>query len=402
MGSYADVVIVGAAAAGCSTAESLRHEGFTGTIALLGEEPHAPYNRPPLSKQVLAGDWSASQIEILPPTELARLGIDWRGGTAAVALDRAARIVSTTNGDYSFGTLVIATGSRARPLDTQIDRERLTLTLRSRDDAERLHDALSVASTAVVLGSGVLGSEIAAAARTMGCEVTLVGRSGSVTLGTARELLSRQLQRAHGSAGVALRLTEGVESVSRIRSRSSVALASGDSLTADVVVAALGSLPNTEWLQSSGLLVRDELRCDSNGMMEMGVYAVGDVAAWQASAPGVFRRNEHQLSAIQQGQAVAHHIVSGQSSPPAIPYFWSELYGVRYQAYGVFARESVLTVVHGSLSTTDYVFVASVAGVATGVVASNMSREFRLSRPLIDQAHQSDSSPQAVTVGVHS
>lgn len=402
MDSHFDVVIVGAAAAGCSTAESLRNEGFTGSVVLLGEEPYAPYNRPPLSKQVLVGAWPTGQAEIISPAELARLEIEWRGDTAASALDRAGRVISTTQGDHSFGTLVIATGARARRLDTHVDAEGLALTLRSRDDAERLHDALSHAGTAIVLGSGVLGSEIAAAARALGCDVTIVGRSGTMTLGTAGDRLSQQLQRAHGIAGVAWRLAEGVKTIASNGSGVSVALASGDELTSDVVIAALGSIPNAEWLQSSGLLVQGGVQCDTNGMIDAGIYAVGDVAAWTDPVTGDSRRDEHQLSAIQQGQAVAHHIVTGEPSPPALPYFWSELYGVRYQAYGVFPPDSDVTVSHGSFSTAEFVAVASVDGVATGVVASNMSREFRLSRPLIDQARQSDGPPDAVTVGVHS
>lgn len=384
--SDADVVIVGAGIAGCSAAESLRHEGFTGSIAMVGDEPHPPYTRPPLSKQGLSAHGADAHTEILSPPSLAALGIEWHGDTAAVGVDPAKRSVATKRGNVRYNTLVIATGSRARQLDTRVDPDGTALTLRTRDDADRIRGALAPARAAIVLGAGVLGSEIAAAARSLDCAVTLVGRSGSLTLGTTGALLSDHLERAHTAAGVVLRLAERLERVERTSHGAVVVVGSGERLEADVVIAAIGSAANTEWLRSSGLMQHAELRCDETGQVRAGVYAIGDVAAWRDPMTNEYRRDEHQLSAIQQAQTVAHHIVTGEPSPSELPYFWSELYGSRFQAYGVFPPTCVLSVVHGDINTNSFVVLATERDEVMGVVASNMTREFRKERREVDHA----------------
>ncbi|HBS76095.1 MAG TPA: FAD-dependent oxidoreductase [Microbacterium sp.] len=396
---HSDVLIVGASAAGWATAQSLRHEGFSGSITLLGDEVGRAYNRPPLSKQVLVGEWEVPQAEVFAADEPVQLDIAYRDGTAALALDLDAHRIASADGAASFGTLVIATGARARRLPPTIDPDGTALYLRTRDDVVTLRDRLRHAQRVTVLGSGVLGSEIAAAARKLGCSTTIVGRSGDLTLGTVGARVSARLAELHRQHGVELRLAEQVTAVGMRGDSAITTLATGEELASDLVVAAVGSVANLEWLESSGLAGRHAVRCDADGRCADAVYAVGDVAAWSTRDDDGDLPWGHQLAALQQAQAVARHIATGQPSPSPVPYFWSELYGVRFQAYGTFPDDAELEFTDGDAEADDFVALGMVAGKPLGVVASNMSREFRAARRLVDAARMEASAPESAVIG---
>lgn len=322
------VVVVGASIGGLTTAETLRQEGFDGEVILVGDEKHAPYTRPPLSKQILAGEWEPHDAAIRAAQEIDQLGIDLRTSCTATGLDVAGRVLHTSTGALAFDELVIATGTEPQrhPLAPS------ALTLRTMDDALALRDRLRSAARVAVIGPGILGSEIASAARKHGADTMLIGRSGALTFGGVGALLTAQLAELHERHGVELALSAELVGADD----HSLEFADGSVERADLVVAMIGGTPRTGWLASSGLDLGDGVVCDSTGRAAEGVWAVGDVAAWRDPFTGTPVRVEHQSNAIEQAVSVALQIARGQGSPRPIPLFWSELHGTRITAYGWF------------------------------------------------------------------
>ena len=283
----ARVLVVGAGAAGLAVAETLRREGHTGELTLLGAEPHPPYDRPPLSKQILAGEWTRDRLTLRTPERLAELRLTLRLGETAVSLDPAARTVGLAAGDGDGGVesvpydvLVVATGVRARPLPGAGAR-----VLRTIGDAVRLRERLVRGGLAgrgrpgrwVVVGAGFLGAEAASVVRTAGAEVTVLEPAAVPLAHAVGSRVGEAVAQAHRDHGVDLRTGVAVAAVAE----GGVVLANGERVEADEVLVAVGSIPNTEWLGGSGLVLRDGLVCDAYCRAAPGVFAVGDVARWR-------------------------------------------------------------------------------------------------------------------------
>lgn len=376
------IVVVGASLAGLTVAESLRTEGFEGEILLLGDEPHLPYSRPPLSKQVLLDDWEASHSIIKSERELEELGIEFRGSAAATGLDIHRRVVATVSGDEPYDDVVIATGTRARRVWSDAG----VRTLRTLDEAASLRTDLRRSRRVAVLGAGVLGSEIASAALRLGNEVALIGRSDRMSFGAVGTALSARLEELHRSSGVDLRLATEVVDVVPTGNGALVTLDDGSDLSADVVVAAIGGTPATEWLIGSGLNLADGVVCDQRGSAAPGVHAVGDVAAWADPVTGVAQRVEHQSNAIEHAMAVASAIVHDRDPATPVPFFWSEIHGARIKVYGWFAPESALIEL-ATGAETGSLLGSPDDGRTRGIVAWNLPpRAFREARLLVDAA----------------
>ncbi|WIB76652.1 FAD-dependent oxidoreductase [Curtobacterium sp. MCPF17_002] len=356
------VVVVGASVAGVTLAEALRSAGHAGPITLVGAEPHAPYARPPLSKQVLDGTWEPARTALRTRAELHALDVTLRTGAAATALDTVRHQVVVDGAALPYDVLVIATGTEAVRPELP---GRSVHVLRTLDDAVTLRRAWSRSRHVAVLGSGVLGSELASAARAADRAVTVIGRSGTLTFGTVGTLLSDRLAELHRSHGVQLRLTAGATG----------AAAAVDECGADLVVAAIGSRPATAWLADSGLAIDDGVLCDASGRAAPDVYAVGDVARWADARTGRAVRVEHQTNAIEQALAVAATI-TGAASAPSTPFFWSEVHGVRIQAAGVFDDATLL-----DPSDED----PRILRQRSGVVGWGAPRAFRLARATLDR-----------------
>ncbi|WP_433676154.1 NAD(P)/FAD-dependent oxidoreductase [Microbacterium gorillae] len=333
------VVVVGASIGGLTAAETLRQEGFAGEIVLIGSETHLPYSRPPLSKQILLGDWEGDEAVIRTAAELAELGIQVRTGCRATGLDVGGRVLHTELGELAFDQLIIATGTAPRSHAAVPS----ALTLRTLDDAIELRRRLRSAHRVAVIGSGILGSEIASAARKHEAETLLIGRSGSLGFGGVGDLLSDQLITLHRDHGVELSLRAEIDSSSVTASGTLLTFADGSSREVDLTVAMIGGTPQTRWLASSGLDVSDGVACDAVGEAVPGISAVGDVAAWTDPISGRPRRVEHQSYAIEQAIAVALRLQHGRDSMPPVPLFWSEIHGVRINAYGWFDPTHRLT-----------------------------------------------------------
>jgi NADPH-dependent 2,4-dienoyl-CoA reductase/sulfur reductase-like enzyme len=360
------VLIVGASVAGLSTAEQLRQEGFEGDITLLGLEPYPPYNRPPLSKQVLLEDWDFARTTLRTESELRGLGVKFLASTPATGLDVSKRKVMTSRGDFRFDILVIATGSLAKkhPLNKDVP------TLRTIDDALAIRTSLRAAKSVVIFGAGVLGSELSSAAKKFGASVSLVGRGDKISFGAVGEELSKPLEALHKSHDIELLLGADVKAIENLGTGFRIHFSDGDTRNVDLAIAAIGSAPASEWLKGSGLDLSNGVVCDAIGMAAPDIYAVGDVAGWRDSSTGLVVRSDHQMSAIDQSISVARRIVKDFSVENHHPLFWSEIHDVRIKCYGRFSSQPLEEVPRED--GFGRLFVSKSGEKVTGIIAWNL------------------------------
>lgn len=382
------IVIVGASLAGLSAAEALRSEGFSGTLTMIGDEPYAPYDRPPLSKTVLTG-WLPVDHITLP--QRADLHAEWLLGVPAIGLDLRNHKVELADGRrFSFDRLLIATGTRARPWpdSAQASLDGVYL-LRTRDDAAQLRARLADRPKRVlVIGGGFTGSEVASVCRKLGLAVTVTERSATPligAIGSAAGTLAGQLQRAYGvdlRCNVAVMALEGDEN-GRLRR---AYLSDGDILDIDVAVVALGAVRNVEWLRDSGLAfdsrgIACDAAChafDTNGMVKDDIFVAGDVARWPHPLyEGELLAVEHWGNAVEQARTAAHNMVCNPTDHWAyktLPAFWSRQFGVNLKTVGLpsFADEVVLT--QGSIAERRLVAVYGYKGRIVAALTVNMAR----------------------------
>jgi NADPH-dependent 2,4-dienoyl-CoA reductase/sulfur reductase-like enzyme len=353
------IVIVGASLAGLRGAEALRNEGFSGRLTIIGDEPHEPYDRPPLSKQVLKG-WVPADHTKLP--RMREVDAEWRLGVAATGLDRAKKLVRLADGDeVPFDRVLIATGVRARqwPNPTEGALEGVH-TLRTCDDAARLQAALADGPRRVlVIGAGFIGSEVASVCRELGLDVTVAERASTPLAGALGEVIGEiaaEMQREAGvdlRTGVSVSALEGDASGHVRRAR----LSDGSTLEVDVVLASLGSIRNVEWLDGAGLAagfwgVACDAGCrafDIRGVVTDHIFVAGDIAR----SPNVlfeyqFLSMEHWDNAVLGAEVAAHNMVCEETDRRAhllVPAFWSGQFGVNIKSVGVpsFGDEIVFT-----------------------------------------------------------
>ncbi|MFI5937714.1 NAD(P)/FAD-dependent oxidoreductase [Actinoplanes sp. NPDC051494] len=360
------IVVVGASAAGLAAAETLRREGYAGRLTLVGEELDAPYDRPPLSKQILSSQWEADRLFLRTGEQITALGLDLRLGVPATGLDPVARTVRLGDGTtLDYDGLIIATGVRPRRLPGDGGHVMRTVT-----DAITLRERLGPGRRLVVVGAGFLGAESAAVARGLGCEVTLLEPAPVPLAHAIGDRVGRVLSRAHRDNGVELRTGVTVTAVTG----TGVRLGDGELVEADEVLVAIGSLPNTEWLAGSGLELGDGVVCDEFSAAAPDVYAAGDVARWHNPAFGVAMRVEHRTNAAEQGMAAARNLLHPQARKPfaPIPYFWSDQYDMKIQAYGYLRGHDGVDVVEGDLEQRAFVAAYRRDGRLVGVLAVGM------------------------------
>ena len=372
------IVIVGASLSGLHTAESLRRDGFAGKVVLVGAEDALPYDRPPLSKQFLRGEWDEKRILLRSEEELNALDLDLELGRRAVGLDIGARRVVLEDGRHlGYDALVIATGAETwRPVAWDLGG---VFDLRTLEDARSLAGALADTDRLVVVGAGFIGCEVAASARHLGLQVELVEALPvplARTFGPRLGAYCADLHRAHGvrlHAGVAV--DEVVGHHGRV---SSVRLANGETFTTDVVVVGLGVRPATAWLAGSGLDITDGVRCDENLAAAPGIYVAGDAARWQYRGEHV--RVEHWTNAVEQATHVARHLLAGEharaSGFRSLPYFWSDQYDAKFQGLGLPSAGDHSEVLAGSFDSHRFVVGYRRGERLSGVVAANWPRMF--------------------------
>ncbi|ONI78328.1 FAD-dependent oxidoreductase [Kribbella sp. ALI-6-A] len=367
------VVVVGASAGGLATAESLRRLGFSGDLTLVGAEASPPYDRPPLSKQILTGELTAAQVELRSAEQLDELALDLRLGVEATGVDLATRRLSTTKGAIGYDALVVATGVRPRSLPGATGASGVHF-VRTLDDALGLKESLQPGQRLVVVGAGFIGAETAAVARSLGVEVTMLEPEPVPLARALGEQVGLAFGALHREHGVDLRTEVAVREILNDGSRvTGVRTAEGGVVPADAVVVGIGSVPNVEWLQGSGLSLGDGLLCDEFSRAAPDVYGVGDVARWTNPLFGVSMRIEHRTNAAEQGLAVARNLLEPGAGKPfaPVPYFWSDQYDRKLQAYGYLRDHDEIAVVAGDLRSPSFVAAYRKGEVLTGVVAGN-------------------------------
>ncbi|HWG25567.1 FAD/NAD(P)-binding oxidoreductase [Actinospica sp.] len=337
---YQRVVVVGASLAGVRGAETLRRSGFTGRITLVGAEAHfPPYDRPPLSKQILAECWQ-------PEAGLLRVddGLDAELvlGRSAVGLDLARKAVLLDGDELPFDGLFVATGATARNPWTRWTPERGVHTLRSLDDCLRLRDALRGAARVAIVGAGFIGCEVAGTCRDLGLDVTLIDTLNWPMLRAVGPEMGEVLAAFHRERGVRLALGRSVAALVGPGFVEGVQLDGDELVEADVVVVATGAAPETRWLEASGLELADGVMCDARGFA-LGtdtVVAAGDVARWTHPMTGTGLRVEHWTNAVGQAQVAARNLAARLAgaepveSYATVPYFWSDQHDRKLQYIG--------------------------------------------------------------------
>ncbi|WP_310720738.1 NAD(P)/FAD-dependent oxidoreductase [Streptomyces lydicus] len=372
------IVLVGASAAGLAAADTLRLEGFTGTLTMVGEELHPPYDRPPLSKRLLAGELEPHKTTLRQAPDLQRLRMNLRLGCRATHLDPAARTVTLAGGErLDYDGLIIATGLRPRHLPFGRDLVGVHV-LRTLDEALSLRAQLLSGPRVVVIGAGFLGTEIAATTRGLGLDVTLVGAGRTPLAGQLGPQVGGLVAELHREHGVRLRMSRSVTGLRGAAGRvSAVELDDGTSLPADLVVVAIGSVPAVDWLADSGLPLGDGVLCDSTCRVAPGIYAAGDVANWPHPLTSARIRLEQRLNATRQAITAARNLLAGPTgaTPYApVPFGWTDQFNTKIQFHGWCPTDARVEYVDGDPQARKFVALYHAGGRVVGALGWNSAR----------------------------
>ncbi|MCU1380104.1 MAG: thcD2 [Acidimicrobiales bacterium] len=388
------VVVVGASLGGLRTVQSLRSSGFTGKITLVGEEHHLPYDRPPLSKHVLSGEWQMEQAFLADRAELDRVEVDLRLGVRATDLDVPSHSIGLHGGErIRYDALVVATGARPRTIPDTPPLRGIHV-LRTLEDGLHLRAALETSAKIVVVGAGFIGAEVAATARKCGLDVTVLEALPVPLSRGLGPVLGPVIAGIHADHGVDLRTSAGVAGFEGKDTVERVVMADGSTIDADVVVVGIGVVPNTEWLEESGLVLRDGVVCDhySQALGAPEVWAVGDVARWHNDLFDEEMRVEHWTNAVEQAMAVAANITGAPTPYSPVPYVWSDQYDSKIQIVGRPGPTDHVEVPIGAFDDRKFVALTHRDGRLTGAVGLDEPRKvmrfkrLMTTRPTWDEA----------------
>ena len=386
MSALEHIVIVGSSLAGVRGAEELRRAGYRGRLSLVGKESHfPPFDRPPLSKEVLTSKWTLEEARLRLFEEL---DAETHLGDPAIGLDLERRTVSLQGGDgLSFDGLMIATGAGVRRLRCPGAELPGVVYFRDAEDCIQLRDRFPHRPRVAIVGAGFIGSELAAACRGIGLEVTIIDTARlplEPQLGTQ---IAAHFMNKHRERGVDLKLEVGIASIEGDETVEAVRLSDGSTVAADVVIAGIGVVPATDWLDGSGLTIDSGVLCDEHcrALGAERVVAAGDVAKWLHPGYGRVMRVEHWTNAVQQAEYAAHALLGEIGAGyRSIPYFWSDQYDMHMQFAGITGDSS--EIVEGSLEDERFVVEYRDGERPVGALTVNWAAQFQRRRRALAQA----------------
>ena len=397
-----EVVVVGGSLAGLRAVETLRSGGFDGAITVIGAERHLPYDRPPLSKRLLSGDWEPERIALRKPDDMGSLAVKWRTGVSAVGLETDTRQLRLDDGSViGYDGLILATGATPRRLPDQDDHDHV-LVLRTLDDALTLRNRIADGDKrVVVVGAGFIGLEVAATAHQLGNEVIVLEGGPAPLMRALGAEMGAAVSAIHGDRGVEIRCDVKVDGFVA----GGVVVDGGLLVPADVVVVGIGVSPAVGWLEGSGLNIADGVVCGSDLSAGLPlVYAAGDMMRWYNPLFGEEMRVEHWTNAAEQGAVAAINLLAEAAgeqteSYAPVPFFWSEQYDRRIQFLGRAAPGDDVQIVAGSVADRQFAALFGRQGRLRGALGLNMPRHvmpFR--KPLLESISWDDALAHAASM----
>ncbi len=396
------LLIVGAGNAGAELASAARLHGWTGRIVLLGDEPHLPYHRPPLSKAYLAGTAEADALLLRPQSAYDKAAVECMPGVRATSIDRAARRVQLHDGSHiDYEALALCTGGRARPLacaGLADGKPPSNLhTLRTRDDADALRAGLAPGRRLAIVGGGYVGLEVAASARKLGAEVTLLEALPRVLARVTGPQLSAFYETVHREAGVQIRTATRVERVEcdATGDIASLVCSDGQQLAVDVVVAGIGMLPHTELAQQAGIKVDGGIVVDAfSRTSDPRIVAAGDCTVHDSALYGRRIRLESVPNALEQARAAALTLCGKPRANHSVPWFWSDQYDLKLQMVGLSQGHDAI-VLRGEPASRSFIAFYLSAGRLIAADAVNRPADFMVAKKLVDQRGDVDAQALA-------
>jgi NADPH-dependent 2,4-dienoyl-CoA reductase/sulfur reductase-like enzyme len=369
------VVVVGASLAGLRAVEALRRQDYAGEVVWLGAEVHPPYDRPPLSKQLLRGEWSAERAFLRRDTDYDELSVDLRLGVRATALDAANKRITLGDGStLDYDGIVIATGASARRLPFGQGLSGVHV-LRTLDDAIAICAALQARPRVCVVGAGFIGLEVAASCRLLGLDVCAIEPLPLPLANKVGTRMAQLIAALHIERGVDLRCGTSVVDLHGDGHVETVRLSDGSTIQADLVVVGIGVQPSIQWLEGSGLALGDGVLCDATcAASAPDVVAAGDVARWHNPLFGESMRVEHWSNAGEMATHAVKRLLGGPEfiEPfKPVPYFWSDQYDLKIQFAGSVRPDDQIAIVEGTQQDRKLVALYGREGRVTGVIALN-------------------------------
>jgi 3-phenylpropionate/trans-cinnamate dioxygenase ferredoxin reductase subunit len=391
-----DIVIIGAGQAGAQVAQSLRQGGFEGPLRLIGDEPHPPYQRPPLSKKYLAGEIGAEGLWLRPPAFFTTNNIDHIPNTRVVAIDRGAKRLTLANGDtLPYGKLVLTTGTNARQLKLDGADKKGVVTLRSIADVNTIREVLETTSQVAIIGAGYIGLEVAAVAKTLGKSVTVIEAQDRPMKRVVSQPVSDYFCNLHKARGIDLRLNTGIEAIEGGDSVTGVRLSTGETVPAGLVLVAVGAEPNDHLAAEAGLEVDNGILVDGCGQTsDPDIYAAGDCTRFYSNRYQRSVRMESVQNAIDQAKAVAQALLGQEVDYDPLPWFWSDQYEIKLQIAGLSEGYDDVRVV-GSTEDNKFYVAYLQDGRLIAVDSINSPRSHMMARRVIGEAWRDDLLPEA-------
>ncbi|MGI9479998.1 MAG: NAD(P)/FAD-dependent oxidoreductase [Hyphomicrobiaceae bacterium] len=389
-------VIVGAGQAGAQAAQSLRQAGYDGRLVLIGDEVHAPYQRPPLSKKFLAGEIGTERIVLLPDKFYDDNAIDRLFGHRAESLDARARTVTLDDGSsIGFDKALMATGSRSRALPLPGADLDGVVSLRSIADVDGMRPRIQQGQRVIIIGAGYIGLEVAAMTRSLGLEVRVVEAAQRVMVRTAPEVVSRYFEDLHRANGVMFETGVGVEAIARGAGGELSVTTSAGAFAADWVLVAIGGQPNTEIGSDAGLTIDNGIAVDDHCRTSApGIYAAGDCTSFPSARYGRRLRLESVQNAIDQAKAAALAMLDQGAPYDPVPWFWSDQFETKLQIAGL-GQGADAHVVRGDPASGAFAVAHLSAGRMIALDAINAPRDYMHARRLVPTAGTVDQAALA-------